>query len=109
MAEKLASIKKVGGAGGSGGLTLVGEYSNTGTVDVSSVLKTGDTVDNFIIEPTKLYDSASFSYGGYGCSGNTAVTKSLNGTTLNVTYSHTTSRNFGNCSASFDYKVWYVG
>ena len=98
---------KTGGGGSE--IILVGTYSNTGTVDVSSVLKDGDTADNFIIEPTVLYDSASFSYGGYSCSGNTAVTKSLSGTTLNVTYTHTTGRNYGSSTSRFDYKVWYVG
>lgn len=118
MSEKLASIKKVGGGESKTGPQLIGTYSGNRSIDVSSYLKEGDTVSNFIIEIASVTTSTTCSApSGMQRSGSNSasMSKSLSGNILTISapsaswsYSYSGGSQSVSSSASYSYRVYHV-
>ena len=108
--------------GGSSGAQLVGTYTGNQTVDVSSYLNSGDTIDNFLVETysaSGMASSLTTSSKAWGsCYGRNAaftISKSLSGNNLSVSgegnsgYLATANQGTqGSTSRSFTWKLYHV-
>ena len=87
----VTTIDNKGGGGTTPtGPTLIGTYSGNQTVNVSSYIKSGDTVDNFIVETYSHPAQSSGSITGdrntdhYGYISGSSLSKTLSGDNLVV-------------------------
>lgn len=118
MAEKLASIKKVGGGESKTGPQLIGTYSGNQSINVSQYLNPGDTVSNFIIEiasVTTYTECGAPSGMQRSGSSSASMSKSLSGNTLSISapsaawsFSYSGGSQYIRSTASYSYRVYHV-